>query len=75
MYKKAKGGVIALAVPALMFVASSAHAVLPTEATAALTALETDGASMVAAGWPIAVAVTVGLILMGIFKKVASRAT
>lgn len=54
---------------------SSAHAALPAEATAAFTSMNTDGSSMIAQGWPILVAITGGLILMGIFKKVLSRAT
>lgn len=52
---------------------SSAFAALPTEATAALTAVQTDGVAMINAGWPVAGAIVGGLILIKLFKKVASR--
>lgn len=60
---------------AVFGLASSAFAALPAAATTAITTLETDAGSMVDSGWPILVAVTGGLILMGVFKKVLSRAT
>lgn len=72
--KLEKVGRVGLLVPFLL-VASGAHAALPTEATGAITTLQTDGGALVAAGWPLLVAITGGLILMGIFKKVLSRAT
>ncbi|MCV2216221.1 major coat protein [Thauera sp. Sel9] len=65
----------AAAAAALSVAAVQAQAALPAEATAAITALKDDGTDMVAAGWPVLVAITGGLILMGIFKKVLSRAT
>lgn len=65
----------AAAVAAAVSVSSSVFAAIPVEATTAFTTMETDGAAMIGDGWPILVAVTGGLILMGIFKKVLSRAT
>lgn len=65
----------AAVVGAALSVSSQVFAAIPVEATAAFTAMETDGGAMVGDGWPILVAVTGGLILMGIFKKVLSRAT
>lgn len=53
----------------------SAHAALPTAATDAITAVQTDGAAMIAAGWPVAVAIVGGLILIKLFKKVVGKVT
>lgn len=55
-------------------VGTAAHAAVPTEATDALTALQTDGLSLIGSGWPVLGAIVGGLILMGIFKRVASKA-
>jgi hypothetical protein len=60
---------------AATLLATNAQAVLPTEVTAAFTAVTTDGTGMISAGWPVLVAITGGLVLMGIFKKVISKAT
>lgn len=50
------------------------HAALPTEATAAFTALSTNATDVIAAIWPILALVTGGFALMKLFKKGASRA-
>lgn len=55
--------------------ASSAHAVLPPEATAASAELATDGASLISSFWPVLIAITIGLIIMRVFKKGANTAT
>jgi len=60
---------------ALGLAAAPAMAVVPTEATDAMTAVATDGASMIAAGWPVLAGIVGGLVLMKIFKKVVGRAT
>ncbi|HSD40091.1 MAG TPA: major coat protein [Rhodocyclaceae bacterium] len=62
-------------VSGLSLLATQAQAVLPTEVTGAFTSVQTDGTSMISAGWPVLVAITGGLILMGVFKKVISKAT
>lgn len=48
-------------------------AALPTEATDAMTSLSTDGLAMINAGWPVAAVLVGGLIMIGIFKKVAKK--
>lgn len=48
---------------------------LPTEATDAITAVQTDGQALIDAGWPVVVAITGGLILIKLFKKVILRTT
>lgn len=55
--------------------AGSASAALPTEATAAFTAIEADGGSLISAGWPLVVTITGGLILIKLFKKVIGKVT
>lgn len=54
---------------------ASASAALPTALTDAITAIQTDGAALIDAGWPVFVAITGGLIFMKLGKKVINRAT
>jgi hypothetical protein len=54
---------------------SQAFAAVPVEATDALTAVQTDGGSLISAGWPVLAAITGALVLMGLFKKVVGKAT
>lgn len=54
---------------------SSAQAALPTEVTAAFSAISTDATDLLATGWPVLIVVFGGMILMKLFKKVASKAT
>jgi len=61
------------AVAGLTLVASQAHAALPTEATAAFTALSGNVTDIFAAIWPIVAAVVGGFVLIGLFKKGASK--
>lgn len=63
--------VAALAV-GLLPVAS--FAAVPTAATDALTAVQTDGMALIDAAWPVVAALVGGMILIGLFKKVAKRA-
>lgn len=53
----------------------SANAALPAEATDALTAVSADGVALIAAGWPVLVAITGGIIIMKLFKRVVNKAT
>lgn len=61
-------GVLICVAPAVSFAA------LPTAATDALTTVQTDGLAMIAAAWPVVAALVGGMILIGLFKKVAKRA-
>lgn len=54
--------------------AGVASAALPAGATAAFTALQADGLALIDAAWPVATAVTVGFIILGLFKKAANKA-
>lgn len=70
-----KTGVALAAVSAVsLSFACSAMALLPTEASDAVTEVSTFVTDIKAAVWPIAAAVTVGLIGIGLFKKFTSRA-
>ncbi len=60
---------------ALASLTGAANAALPTAATDAITAIQTDGTAMVEAGWPVVVAILGGLILIKLFKKVISKVT
>lgn len=51
----------------------ASFAALPTGATDAFTSLQTDGLAMIDAGWPVAAVLVGGLIMIGIFKKVAKK--
>jgi len=52
----------------------AAHAALPTEATAAFTALTTNVSDITSAVWPILASVVGAFALMKLFKKGAGRA-
>jgi len=67
---KVKGAAL---VAASVGVVGSASAALPTEATAAITGVQTDGLAMITAGWPVVAAITGGLILIKLFKKVMGK--
>ena len=60
---------------ALLGLAAGANAALPTAASDAITAVQTDGAAMITAGWPVAVAIVGGLVLIKLFKKVVGKVT
>lgn len=58
-------------VVAVLFLVSSvaAHAALPTEATAAFTAVSGNVTDIFAAVWPIVATVVGGFVLIKLFKK------
>jgi len=59
-----------LVLASLLVLASvSAHAALPTEATAAFTTVSTNVTDIFAAIWPIVAVVTGGFVLIRLFKK------
>lgn len=58
----------------MAMVSGAANAALPTEATDMFTSITTDATSAINAGWPLMLAITGGLIVMGIVKKVLGRA-
>ncbi len=64
-----------LAALALVGGTGAANAALPTAATDAITAIQTDGTAMIEAGWPVAVAIFGGLIIIKLFKKVLTKVT
>lgn len=70
--KGAQRGVVGLG---LGLSAVASHAALPTEVTAAFTTVSEDAGSMISAGWPVLVGITVGFVLMKLFKKVVSKAS
>jgi len=72
MFNRLKVKSAALAAASLGFV-GSAFADLPSEATGAITAVQTDGLAMISAGWPVVAAITGGLILIKLFKKVMGK--
>ena len=57
----------------LTVVTTQAQAALPAEATAAFTALSGNVTDIFAAVWPIVAAVVGGFVLIGLFKKGASK--
>ena len=64
-----------LAVAGLMSgVISSAHAALPTEATAAFSTISGNVTDVLAAMWPIVALATGGFVLVKLFKKGANKA-
>jgi len=51
----------------------SALAALPTGAETAFTTLQTDALSLIDLAWPAVIAVTVGFIILKMFKKAAGK--
>lgn len=66
---KAKGALLLASV----VVANAAQAALPSEATTAFTTLKTDGESLVSSAWGPVAAITVGFVLIGLFKRAAAK--
>jgi len=76
MFEKLKTGVQRGAIGAgLLALTASAHAELPTAVTGAFTTVQADAGDMLDAGWPLLVAITVGFVLMKLFRKVVSKAS
>lgn len=61
-----------LAIPALA-VPGIASAALPAAVTTAFTDLQTDALALIDLAWPVVVAVTVGFILIGLFRRAANQ--
>lgn len=51
----------------------SAHAALPSEATAAFTGIQGNVTDILAVLWPIVASLTGGFVLISLFKKGASK--
>jgi hypothetical protein len=60
-------------VAAATMVSVQAHAALPTEATTAFTQLKADAESLITAAWPVVAAITVGFVLISLFKRAAGK--
>lgn len=58
----------------LMATMASAQAALPTEATAAFSAIKDNVTDVLAAIWPIVALATGGFVLVKLFKKGANKA-
>lgn len=71
--RESLGSVKAVFVAAAIGLATSVHAALPPEAGAAFTTLKTDGESLVGQAWAPVAAVTVGFVLISLFKRAASK--
>lgn len=65
---------IGVVVAALVGAVANAHAALPTEATAAFTALSSNVTDTIAAVWPVLVLSVGGFAVMKLFKKGANKA-
>lgn len=57
-----------------MLFGSVANAALPTAAGTAFTTLQTDVLDLIDLAWPSAIAITVGFIILRMFKRAASAA-
>ncbi|WP_289086335.1 major coat protein [Spongiibacter tropicus] len=71
--KNAKTMVGASVLGAVSMMAMSAHAALPTEATAAMTAIGTGVSDAEAAAWPIIGAALVAGIVIKLVKRFANK--
>lgn len=48
---------------------TSAHAALSVEAGTALTTLQTDGLALIDLVWPVVAAITIGFVVLKLFKR------
>lgn len=64
---------VGVALASVSAVAVQAHAALPTEATTAFTSLKADAESLITAAWPVVAAITVGFVLISLFKRAAGK--
>lgn len=53
---------------------SAAMAELPAGATTAFTSITADAGDLIDLAWPVAIAITGGIIVLGLFKKFAKKA-
>jgi hypothetical protein len=53
----------------------AAHAVLPAAVATAFTDLNTDAMDLIDLAWTVAVPITIGFIILGMFKRAARSAT
>lgn len=72
MVKTLKGKAVAAALVAVSFVGTASAGV---ESEAAMDSLLAEGNALLAKAWPIAVAITVGVIGIKLFKKFARTST
>lgn len=64
---------IAVVTASLTFV-GSASAELPIGVSTAFTGVQTDGLALIDLAWPVLTAITVGFIIIKLFKKAVSKA-
>ena len=76
--EKIAGGLRTMVTTTVALTASAfqaAMAALPTAATDAITSVDTDAAALITAIWPIVVTVTVGFVLIKLFRRGVRGAT
>lgn len=59
----------------LVAISAQSMAAVPTEATTAIAAIQTDGLEIIGLAWPVLAAITGGFIVMKLFKKVVNKAS
>jgi hypothetical protein len=69
-----QNGVYASVLTAGVALSSNAFAALPAAASAAFTEVQTDGLALIDLAWPLAIALTSAVIVLGLFKKFAKKA-
>jgi hypothetical protein len=69
-----QNGVYASVLTAGVALSSNAFAALPTAASTAFTEVQTDGLALIDLAWPLAIALTSAVIVLGLFKKFAKKA-
>ena len=69
-----QNGVYASVLTAGVALSSNAFAELPTAATTAFTEIQSDGLALIDLAWPLAIALTTGVIVLSLFKKFARKA-
>lgn len=65
---------IMLIIATFLGVVGSANATLNAGISTGITGLQTDALALIDLVWPVAIAVTVAFIILGLFKKAANKA-
>ena len=63
-----------IAVVALTLATGSAFAALPASVGTSMSEVQTDGLALIDLAWPVLTAITVGIVIMKLFKRAVSKA-
>jgi major coat protein len=66
-------GTVTGSIATVLGISQPAQAALPLAATTAFTDLQTDGLALIDLAWPAVIAITIGFIIIKLFKRSANK--